>query len=214
RRLPLWSGAGLQLAAAVAMALGAGGAVATQAIANAGFRGALLIAVAGFASAWFLRGAGRTQAPVAAYAWALLWWVGNGVGEIKQFVAPPLVFHAVLVFAALTGWLAAEVHRRRPGDALALTTLGGFIAAFPLALVQTGMHGQPFADHGLWAWIAFAALGVRSLLCLRRGESRIAAWAQFAWWMLWPTVFSLLAWEVSRRFELAQGWRDAFIVLP
>src|SRR5690606_39447976 len=70
------------------------------------------------------------------------------------------------------------------------------------------------ADHGLWAWIVFAVLGVRSLLCLRRGEPRIAAWAQFAWWMLWPMVFSLLAWEVSRRFGLADGWRIAFVAVP
>src|SRR5690606_14418288 len=70
------------------------------------------------------------------------------------------------------------------------------------------------AEHGLWAWIVFAVLGVRSLLCLRRGEPRIAAWAQFAWWMLWPMVFSLLAWEVSRRFGLADGWRIAFVAVP
>ena len=214
RRLPLWSGGGLQLAAAVAMALGAGGAVATQAVANPGFMGALLIAVAGFASAWFLRDAGRTRAATVAYAWALLWWVGNGLDEIHAFAGPLLLHHAVLVFAAVTAWLAAEVHRRRPADALALTTLGGFAAAFPLALVQAGEYGQPFAGHGAWAWPVFAVLGVRSLVCLRHGESRIAAWTQFAWWLLWPMVLSLLAWDVSRRFGLADGWRVAFIALP
>lgn len=216
RRLPLLGGAGLQLGAAVAMAMGAGGGdgVAMHAIANAAFMGALLIAVAGFASAWFLRDAGRMGLAAVAYAWALLWWLGNGIAEIVAFVDPTQVFHAALVLAGLSGWLAAEVHRRRPSGALALTTLGGFIAAFPLALMQTSAHGQPFADHGLWAWAVFAALGVRSLLCLRGSGAPIAAWAQFAWWMLWPMVFSLLAWEVSTRFGLAHGWRNAFIALP
>ena len=35
----------------------------------------------------------------------------------------------LLMFAALTGWLAAEVHRRRPASALALTALAALASA-------------------------------------------------------------------------------------
>jgi len=120
----------------------------------------------------------------------------------------------MLAFVALTGWLAAEVHRRRPADALALTALAGFVAAWPLALAQDQAHGQPFSGYGLWAWLLFAALGVRSLRCLREGGGRFAAWAQFAWLLLWPSVLSLFANWLAQRFGLAQGWRMALVALP
>ena len=95
-------------------------------------------------------------------------------------------------FAALTGWLAAEVHRRRPASALALTGLAALASAVPLALWQSGVHEQPFAGNGVWAWLVYAALGIRSLQCLRDGEHRLASPAQFTWWLVWPLVASLL----------------------
>ncbi|KAF1713088.1 DUF2339 domain-containing protein [Pseudoxanthomonas sacheonensis] len=215
RWLPQLTGAGLQLAAAAALFIGASEYWPNeQAIANPTFMGALLIALAGLASAWAYRREGKSQVALLYYLWGLLWWCGNAVNEIEAFVAPATRADALLAFAAATGWLAAEVHRRRPAAALALTTLGGFVAAIPLALAQMDAHVQPFAGYGAWAWLLFAVLGIRSLLCLRTNADRFAGWAQFAWWLVWPTVIALLFTWSADRFELAQGWRIALLVLP
>ena len=179
RWLPQLTGAGLQLAAAAALFIGASQYWPNeQAIANPTFMGALLIALAGFASARAYRREERAQFALLYYLWGLLWWCGNAINEIGEFIAVAARADALLAFAAVTGWLAAEVHRKRPAPALALTTLAGFIVALPLALAQMDAHQQPFAGYGSWAWLVFAALGIRSLLCLRASEDRYAGWAQ------------------------------------
>lgn len=219
RRLPQLTGAGLQLAAAVAFAIGQadGAASVGTMFANAGFMGALLIAVAGFASAWAYRRA-RHDAGIASvyYGWALLWWLGNGVHEIDAFIASASVPDALLAFAALTGWLAAEAHRRGPARALAWTTLAALASAIPLALWQSAAHQQPFAGDGLWAWLAYVALGLRGLLCLRDSDdTAMAPVAQFVMWLVWPLAASLLlAWLPGRFDGMGEGWRIALVALP
>src|SRR5690606_14193527 len=120
----------------------------------------------------------------------------------------------MLAATALTGWLAAEVHRLRPSRALAATTLLALASAIPFALAQTAVHGHPFEGMGLWAWLAYAAFGVRSLLCLRGDDDRIGDWTQFAWWLAWPSVLALSAGWMSNRFGLAQGWMLTAVALP
>lgn len=217
RRLPQFAGAGLQLAAAIAFAIGLDGvATDTTMFANAGFMGALLIALAGFASAWAYRAASRDDIAGAYYGWALLWWLGNGVHEIGTFLADGVVPDALLAFAALTGWLAAEVHRRRPARALAWTTLAALASAIPLVLWQSAAHQQPFAGYGLWAWLAYVALGLRSLLCLRDSDDKtMAPVAQFVVWLVWPLAASLLlAWLPGRFEAMGEGWQAALVALP
>ncbi len=216
RRLARWTGIGLQLAAAAALLIGVSNtsALPATAIANATFMGALLIAVAGFACAWWYRAAGKLQAATLAYVWALAWWLGNVITEVADFVEVGSRLHALLLLLGVTAWVAAEVQRRAPALALSLTTLGGFVLAFPLAFLQVSEYGQPFAGHGAWAWAVFAALGVRSLICLRAGSGRVAGLAQLAWWLLWPTVVSLLAWHLGARFALAEGWVGMLLALP
>jgi len=186
---------------------------ATIAIANAAFMGALLIAVAGFATAWWYRRAGNQQVATVAYLWALAWWMGNVIMEIGDFVEVGSRLHAVLLLLGVTGWLAAEVQRRAPALALSLTTLGTLVMAFPVAFLQVSEYGQPFAGYGAVAWAVFAVLGVRSLMCLRAGSGTVAGLAQLAWWLLWPTVLSLLAWHIGDRFALAEGWVGMLLAL-
>ena len=215
RWLPQLTGAALQVLAAIALMIGALSYWPNeQAVANPTFMGALLIALAGFASAWAYRRENRPQTALAYYLWGLMWWCGNAFNEIERFIEASARADALLAFAAVTGWLAAEVHRRRPAPALVLTTLAGFVAAMPLALAQMDAHAHPFAGFGVWAWLAFAALGVRSLLCLRASQDRFAAWAQFAWWLVWPVTLSLLCSWLALRFELSEGWRLALLALP
>ncbi|MEJ2790257.1 MULTISPECIES: DUF2339 domain-containing protein [unclassified Pseudoxanthomonas] len=220
RLLPQLTGAGLQLAAAVAFFIASADAASGYAptampmFANAAFMSALLIAVAGFASAWAYRGRFGGVA-LLYYLWGLAWWLGNGAVEILTHLGHRDEPDAMLAFAALTGWLAAEVHRRRPGTALAWTTLAALASAVPLALWQSGAHQQPFAGHGGWAWLAYAVLGVRSLMCLRDSEHRLAGAAQFVWWLVWPLVASLLlAWLPEHVQGMGDGWQAGLIALP
>ena len=221
RLLPQIAGAGLQLAAAVAFTIGltaarfSADAIATAPIANAAFMGALLIALAGFASAWAYRQANNANIAGLYYGWGLAWWIGNGINEIDAYLSNSNQPDALLVFAALTGWLAAEVHRRRPAAALALTGLAALSMAVPLAFWQSAVHQHPFGGNGAWAWLAYALLGIRSLQCLRDGEHRLASPAQFTWWLVWPLVASLLlAWLPDQLAGIGLGWKAALIVLP
>ncbi len=221
RLLPQLTGAGLQIAAALAFFIARVDAVpwhaaatAVPMFANAAFMSALLIAVGGFASAWAYRGRSAGMA-LAYYLWALAWWLGSGVVEINAHLGRPDEPDALLAFAAVTGWLAAEVHRRRPAAALAWTTLAALASAVPLALWQSDVHQQPFAGHGAWAWLAYAVLGVRSLMCLRDSEHRLAGAAQFVWWLVWPLVASLLlAWLPDHVQGMGEGWQAGLIALP
>ena len=221
RLLPQLAGAGLQLAAAVAFTIGLTAARFSPAaeiavpIANAAFMGALLIALAGFASAWAYRQTRNDNVAGLYYGWGLAWWLGNGINEIVRVLGHRDEPDALLAFAALTGWLAAEVHRRRPASALALTALVALVSAVPLAMWQSAAHAQPFAGHGVWAWLVYALLGIRSLQCLRDGEHRLASAAQFTWWLVWPLVASLLlGWLPNRFAGMGDGWQAALIVLP
>jgi uncharacterized membrane protein len=218
RRLPRWSGLGLQLAAAVALVFSsfslANSASADVAIINPTFMSALLIALGGFATAWLYRRQEHTVMATAAYVWGLVWWLGNGGNEISNFVDATHRLHLYLLLMGVSGWLAAEVQRKQPAQALALTTLGALGMAFPLAFAQMQTNGQPFANYGVWVWPLFAILGLRSVWCLRNGGGMVAGLAQLVWWLLWPTVLSLLAAFIGTRFELAEGWVGMLLALP
>ena len=221
RLLPQLTGAGLQIAAALAFVIAQSDVTAWRdstgpatMFANAGFMSALLIAIGGFASAWAYR---QRVAAVALvyYLWALSWWLIDGAVEIVGHLERRDEPDAMLVFVALSGWLAAEVHRRRPASALAWTTLAGLASAALFALWQSDVHQQPFAGHGVWAWLAYAVLGVRSLMCLRDSDHRLAGAAQFVWWLVWPLVASLLlAWLPEHVQGMGDGWQAGLVALP
>lgn len=216
RRIPQFSGVALQLLAAVGVAFGVDAwRYDAVAVANATCMSSLLLALAGWASAWFLRDAGQPRRALVAYLWGLGWWALCGVHEIFRFAGdlrsePDLL----LGFVALSVWLAAEVHRRRPATALVWTAMFGLALAAPLALWQSHAHTQPFAHWGALAWLAFAVAGTRALWCLRRQHGAGAVAAQFIWWLLWPLVVSLgVAW-LADTFMLANGWRCALLAAP
>ncbi|WP_349655891.1 DUF2339 domain-containing protein [Xanthomonas sp. 10-10] len=216
RRIPQVSGVALQLLAAVGVAFGVDAwRYDSVAVANATCMSSLLIAIAGWASAWFLRDAGHRRSALVAYLWGLGWWTLCGVHDILRFAGdlrsePDLL----LGFVALSVWLAAEVHRRRPAAALVWTVMAGLALAAPLALWQNHAHTQPFAHWGATVWLAFALAGARALWCLRAQAGAGAVVAQFIWWLLWPLVVSLgMAW-LADAFALANGWRCALLGLP
>ena len=215
RWLPQVAGALLQLGAAFAFVVGADYWHADgRFLLNPTAIGALLLALAGFASASSYQLRSRHDVALVYYLWGLLWWFGGSAHDIARFLPLLSQADALLVLVAVTGWLAAEVQYRRPARALGLTALGMLALAFPVALWQSDAHHQPFAGYGALAWAVFAVLGVRSLLCLRRGEGWVASIAQFLWLLLWPTLLSLLALWGGDAAALAQGWTTLLVALP
>jgi len=224
RRLPQLSGLLLQLLAAGSFAIGVGNTLpATEAVLNARFMGALLIALAGFFSAWsYRRNEAATPLALPYYLWGLAWWAGNGVTEIARFVAHDVRPDAMLMFAVASGWIAGEFHRRMPARALAWTTAIALASALPLAIAQDMAHGQPFRGLGVAAWLAYAVAGWRSLCCLRDGADRdeahagtaAGAFGHFTWLWSWPLAIGLLLEQLASDAALGEGWRMAAFGVP
>lgn len=215
RRLPQVSGALLQIAAAFAFVAGMeDGSNDARMLLNPTALGALLLAASGLASAWSCRRHGRDRMALGYYLWGLLWWLGGLVHECLRFAPVGSEPDALLVLVAVTAWLAAEVHRRQPARALALTTLAMLVLAFPLLLWQLALNGQPFAGYGGPAWAVMLLAGTRALHALRRGAGAVARIAQFLWWLLWPSVLSLALLWLARSAGLAEGWNVLVGVLP
>lgn len=215
RWLPQVSGALLQMGAAFAFV--AGGDhwhEDLRFLVNPTAIGALLLALAGFASAWSYQRRSRHEIALVYYLWGLLWWLGGMVHEITRFFPYRTEVDALLVLAAVTAWLAAEMQRRQPARALGVTALAMLALGFPLALLQSDAHHQPFAGYGALAWAVFAVMGVRTLLCLRQGGDSVARIAQFLWWLLWPSLLSLLALWGGGEAGLAQGWTTLLVTVP
>src|SRR5690606_27836045 len=110
---------------------------------NPGLMGMLLIALAGFASAWTSRAAGASRIALAYYLWGLCWWGANLALEIDAFVPPGAALAAGFAALVLSGWLAAEAHRVRPARVLSATVLVAMLAAVPFALAPAGEPGPP-----------------------------------------------------------------------
>ncbi|MCL2626342.1 MAG: DUF2339 domain-containing protein [Cystobacterineae bacterium] len=216
RWLPQLTGVGLQLLAGFAFFSGEAsrlwGSGEAVLFANSAFMSALLVALGGFASALCYFKAKRMEMATLFYIWGLAWWCGNAIHEADVFIQSSRQADFFLVFALLTGWLAAEAYRRWPALGLSLTTLLTFIAALPLLFWQVRVHAHPFGGYGLWAWGVFAALGFRSLVCLKGGS--LATPLQMLWWLIWMLVFSSWLRWLGFSFALGEGWVVAGIALP
>ncbi|MFT4249105.1 MAG: DUF2339 domain-containing protein [Pseudomonas sp.] len=212
RLLPQLAGALLQLAAAFGFLLGLQSSD-LYAIANPTFMSALLIALGGLASAGCLHEHGRRGFALPAYLWGLAWWSCAWLTDIGRFAPARHAPDLVLAWLALSAWLVAEVHRRRPAAVLAWTSMAGLALALPVAVWQMQAHAQPFGGYGGWAWLAFALLGARTLGGLRATTGAGGA-AQFAWLLLWPAVLALAGAWLAQRYALASGWQWALLGAP
>ena len=200
RRLARWSGVALQLAAALALVIGRSDSAPMLAPAwlDRDFIGALILVAAAFASASLYARLGtdavlQRWTAVLLYGWGLCWWLGASWSEINRHVGTSGEAAAATGLLALTGWAAAEAARRRPrfelGTVVAWTAPILLAAILPLVLRQL-LDGQP----PLWGWnllatLAAAALGWRTLQCLR-GWPRPAMLTQLGWLWRWTLVAS------------------------
>ncbi len=226
RRLPQISGLLLQLAAAVAYVAGVGGisggfsptdtinTLATP-IANPAFMGALLIALAGFATAWTYRRTLDTGVVGLFTLWAFGWWGFAGMQEIFDHVPYAHRVDAMFAFITFTGWMAAEL-RRRFED---MTVLGGIAAAmlllgWPFALAQSVDGAHPLAGWAAATWALYAALGWRALICLRDAGTIVRLAAHGGWYWSWVMVLVTVAHEFAERADLGEGWLFTAIGVP
>jgi uncharacterized membrane protein len=215
RRLPQWIGLGLQLLAAGAFVI----AFDTRGVdalpfANGPFVGALLIAASALVTAWlYLRANALPGRSVPLYLWGLLWWLAAMLFEIERFVPVGSQSTAVLGLLALTAWLAAEAERRLHRQALAWTVAIMLGLTVPLGFVIAA-DGQPFAGWSLAAYVAYALLGWRSLICLGESENQPVAFAHIGWLWTWTVAFALSLLDLAHAAELGQGWWFALAWLP
>ena len=225
-RLPQISGLLLQLAAAVAYVAGIGGissgfspadtihTLATP-IANPAFMGALLIALAGFATAWTYRSKLDGGIVGLLTLWAFGWWGFAGMQEIFDHVPYAHRVDAMFAFIVFTGWLAAEL-RRRFDD---MAALGGIAAAVlllgaPFALLQSMDDSHPLAGWAAATWALYAVLGWRALICLRDAGTGVRLVAHGGWCWSWVMVLATVAHAFAERADLGEGWLFTAVGVP
>jgi uncharacterized membrane protein len=214
QRLQRWSGLALQALAALAYLYSMfNGPLETVAVLNGSCLGALLIATAGFASAWLLLRHGQAHS-LLLYCWGLAWWCGGAWREIERFVPPALHAPAALAFLALTALLAALAWRGTRKPALAWTTaialgLGVLQVAGYLSAGLRPWEPWPLAALGAYALGGFAALSL-----LRTAPVASLGIAHSGWVWTWTVALALAAWRLSTDLAWSDGWRDALILLP
>jgi uncharacterized membrane protein len=230
RWLSRFGGVALQLAAAMALVIGRDSApMLATAWLHRDFIGALILVVAAFTSASFYARLGTDTAlqrwtAVLLYGWGLCWWLGASSSEIGRHVAlsgATAVSDGVaasMVLLALSGWVAAEVARRRPR--FELGTVVAWTAPILLALILPLMWGQYVTGHApLWgvslpATLAAAALGWRTLQCLRDWPLP-AVLTQLGWLWRWVLVASTTIKVLLQDTpELSAAWMLLLVMLP
>lgn len=214
RRLPVAAGGVLQVLAAAWFLRGNPAALYAMPVANAGFMGMLLLALAGISSALSHARAGNREFALLWYLWATGWWLAMGIVEVDHFVPAHLEPDAWLAFAALSIAAASLLPRGQLHDAPGWTIAAGMGAAVALAVLQGQQHGHPFSGWGVLAWALFAVFGVLALHRQRESGGGSLAWAHSTWLLAWALASSLWLRYMTREAGLAAGWIDAATALP
>jgi uncharacterized membrane protein len=230
RRLPQLSGLLLQIAAATAyfVSFNRYGAELVQAtngqwvwsamptpVANPAFMGAVLISLAGVVIAYSYRKVLDRVLVAVLTLWALAWWTFAGLNEIDMHTPYRYELAAVLAFVIFSGWLAAEARRRvHELPMLGIAAAAALAFAIMLALAQSARHGHPFAQWGWAAWALYAALGWRSLMCLRGTALPIRGVAHIGWWWAWTVAVACFLHDQARGAALGEGWQFASVGVP
>ena len=216
RALPQVVGVLLQGAAAFAFGLSVFGPQAgDMAVLNARFAAALLIAVSGFATAYWYRQADRRGLALLFYLWALAWWLLATLDDVSRFVHAHLESAVAAIVLLVTGALAAEAHARlQPSRALAWTFTAAMLLGVPMALWLGADSGHPFANLGWLAWAVFVVAGLRGLQLLRDVDDAPVGLAHGAWWLSLALAVSLLLPWAANQAGLGSGWQLAGFAAP
>ncbi len=212
RRFPRWSGYALQLLAGVAWVFG-NSADDGMPILNGVAMGALLISLAGFASAEMLRRAsGRAILVWLLDGWALLWWLIAWLHEIYRWVPAFSQADAVLGLTAVSIAVAGFLYARLQRPLYAWIAAAGFVIAIVIAMQQAQDHRHPFAEWGALAWLALAIGGALALRWIASSVAVVVAHNGWLW--AWTLAMALLLRWFAVDHGLADGWDWALSALP
>jgi uncharacterized membrane protein len=200
RLLPQMTGLLMQLAGGGALLLGWNELGHGVPVANDVVLGGALLAAAGIASSRMLRAAGDEPwvSPLFPFVWAMLWWLGVGLGEIDRFA--PHDLHApfgllyltatALLLEALAAWWAW------PQVRAAVVLLLAALCLAPLLALDRSGHPLP----GLMALAFPVALGVHYALLRRHerhGEVPLEALRHVgAFWLALLVLPGEVAWQL------------------
>ena len=181
---------------------------------NSLFLAGMLLALAGFASAYVQSRAGHRGAAGVFHVWALWCWVWSFGYQIDSHCPDPFKLDALLALTAVTAWVSAEVFKRKALPAFAWTSLAALPAAWQLLLAQVSERGQPLSLWGAVAWLLFAIAGMRMLPALVAAGRRRIIVAQLLWWLLWPCLLSVAGWQFCEQHDLAIAWAFVAVAWP
>ncbi|HMN46302.1 MAG TPA: DUF2339 domain-containing protein [Povalibacter sp.] len=207
RKLARAFGALLQVAAGAGFLIGLPDYHGTQPLLNSLTLGAVMLAVSGLLTSYWLHRHRETQASYEAgwetgfALWGLVWWLFAGVYEIDRHLSMADT-GAMLGYAALTAmllaWIGIKV-RWRLAQTLALSVPAAAVLAGLLYSVDAS---HPFAHWGESGWITVLAVHYGLLYLHDRGRLDTSAVAASvlhagAYWVL--TL--LIAWESSWQID-------------
>ncbi|MFO7594305.1 MAG: DUF2339 domain-containing protein [Pseudomonadota bacterium] len=205
RLLPRLSGLMLQLAAGVPslLLLTFGSRISDTPVLNSTYFSALLLAVAGLFSSFYLYRNGellrRWERGIhgALLVWGLLWWYGAGMREIDRFVDWEVQLNAMLLFIALSSGLTLWLWHRLAWGFLRhpLMLLLPAAALLSLNIVDGANKGHFFAGWGLLPWLAVFAVQYRILWRLEGsyGDKQQRFGHSATLWLL----LGVLTWEAN-----------------
>lgn len=200
---------------------------ASQPVFNSVFLGAVMVAVAGLFSSYYLLRQYREsrsweyQASVPLLLWGLCWWFGNGVTEINRYhMHIPWLneLTAILGFIAISVAILGVLERKLDWRILRYAVIGLTVVMAFLVLESFSVH-HPAAYGGVLIWpLAFAVL-----YGLLRQRDSLDAESPPAWLNYLHTIGALLmvtlltaelAWLIGDFWNLDGGWYSIAFAIP
>ena len=224
RKLPRLFGMLLQASAGVGYLIGVESMRSTQPILNTAYLGAVMLAVSGVLSGyWLFRNEARRATyeaglTVAFTFWGIIWWFFGGANEIARYY-PSVMLGSLLVYTSITAailtWLG--IARQWPLPRWIALFLPAVAGAYAFVHAQPLDH--PFAQWGALGWLAIFVTHF-TLLKIAEPQRHVAlewlhggaCWALallFAWELHWQVaertagVWASLTWGLVPALMLA-----------
>lgn len=222
QRRPSIRALGLLLQAGAAIALVQGYPYPdTTPFLNAFYPAAAMLAVAGAVSSHWLDRLGPERqgwergGAVWLLLWAIGWWFGAGVSELRHAYPSVQFPTGLLLYAAFTALLAELAATLWPWPRLRLAQTALPLAGIGAFAMSIGVLSHPSLFGGAYAWVLLLAT---CWLVLARAESRAPHpslfWGHIGTGLLLVVVLQWeLLWHLIERWQLREGWRVAGLAL-
>lgn len=201
RALAQGTGLAMQLIAGVALMLGWSALGHRLPVTNDAVLGAFILTLAGLFSARLLRSLDRSSnTPLLPFVWAMLWWLGAGMGEIERFAAPDLRAPYGLLFVAASVICIDILAKRWDWKQIRAAAVLLLAAMWLAALYTLDRSGHPLA--GFMALVLPAALGLHYKLLAdheKAGEPSFQIIRHLAaWWLILVMLPLELSWQANQ----------------